>query len=578
MHTKRCGAEQLDFSLDKRLRAYGNLREKQDEANRFLQVTQWKGELGEGFPVIAGIMGGTGTGKSTVFNSLAGRAISEVGVRRPCTTRPVLFVHGDFVEELRRCPLLAPDGDGNDDALCTTVTIQSHGLADLAGLVLVDTPDFDSVDTHNRLIADNFFIISDIIVFVTSQEKYGDMRCHEVRDRAVRWGKNMILIMNKVGSDAAFDDFCKTFVQGGQCSPIRIERYNSSPELIPDLPDSPGLAGLFEVGAGGPSVVNTRKQELERLKAHTLASLEDLEASLRKELERIRSLNRKIQQIADDLSGEMEDAMRGVLPATTKEQIEERLQALLTKYDIFFTPRAIVRSAVKKILGAIGDLIFSAGSVVGIGDKERESRKIDLLGARSRARLKPLESAVARMDLRIAGLISSDPELEDLRDVAARDVPQWAESEIQGLFDAAFPRVEALLEADFARLREGLSRSDEIKLYGSYTLWALLIITAETVMGGGFPLLDAALNTVVFPFIPKWLLSVKVVEVLREIGQKVDQEYHAILRGILHKRADLYMTEFRGLAPDEQALDRLAILREELLQPPAKGSFGDCRA
>jgi hypothetical protein len=48
-------------------------------------------------------------------------------------------------------------------------------------------------------------------------------------------------------------------------------------------------------------------------------------------------------------------------------------------------------------------------------------------------------------------------------------------------------------------------------------LWALVLITAEIVLGGGFTLLDALLGSVVVPFIPKWLLSLKVIDLLREI-------------------------------------------------------------
>jgi hypothetical protein len=103
-----------------------------------------------------------------------------------------------------------------------------------------------------------------------------------------------------------------------------------------------------------------------------------------------------------------------------------------------------------------------------------------------------------------------------------------------------------------------------VKLYGSYTLWALVLITAEIVMGGGFTLLDALLSTVVVPFIPKWLLSLKVLDILRDIGERVDQEYRSILQSILEKRADLYTSEFRGLLPDAEPLNRLRSLRMRL--------------
>jgi hypothetical protein len=132
------------------------------------------------------------------------------------------------------------------------------------------------------------------------------------------------------------------------------------------------------------------------------------------------------------------------------------------------------------------------------------------------------------------------------------------------MYDQVFPGVEHLLEAEFDRLREGLSTLDEIKLYGSYTLWALLLITAEIVVGGGFTLLDALLNTAIVPFIPKWLLKLKILDVLQEIGRRVDFEHRNALRGILERQANLYVREFSVLLPDKEAFERLHKLRNKL--------------
>ena len=44
--------------------------------------------------VVVALAGGTGSGKSTLFNNLAGDDVAEVGVRRPTTTDPVALVVG----------------------------------------------------------------------------------------------------------------------------------------------------------------------------------------------------------------------------------------------------------------------------------------------------------------------------------------------------------------------------------------------------------------------------------------------------------------------------------------------------
>jgi hypothetical protein len=137
-------------------------------------------------------------------------------------------------------------------------------------------------------------------------------------------------------------------------------------------------------------------------------------------------------------------------------------------------------------------------------------------------------------------------------------------AEIHSLYEGAFPGIEHLLEEEFTRFKDGLSLKDEFKLYGSYTAWALFIITAEVVMGGGFTLLDALLNTVIMPFIPKWLLNLKVLDVLREIGERVDRKHRQVLNNILSQQAELYMSEFSGLLPDLQQMAQIMDLRKSL--------------
>ena len=60
-----------------------------------------------GFPGTAFVLalaGGTGAGKSSLLNALAGREVSRQGATRPVTDEPVAWVPTDAAQELR--PLL----------------------------------------------------------------------------------------------------------------------------------------------------------------------------------------------------------------------------------------------------------------------------------------------------------------------------------------------------------------------------------------------------------------------------------------------------------------------------------------
>jgi hypothetical protein len=107
------------------------------------------------------LMGGTGVGKSTLLNALAGSPIAQASYTRPTTRDPVVYFHSSVKTE-RLDPALR---------LCRLV---QHDRPGLEQKVIVDTPDLDSNDLANRdkLIA--LLPVADIVLYVGSQEKYHD--------------------------------------------------------------------------------------------------------------------------------------------------------------------------------------------------------------------------------------------------------------------------------------------------------------------------------------------------------------------------------------------------------------------
>jgi tRNA U34 5-carboxymethylaminomethyl modifying GTPase MnmE/TrmE len=94
----------LNLNIDERLSAAAELNEERSRAERLLQVLSWKQRLDVGFPLIVALVGGTGTGKSTLLNSLAGRSVSAVGIKRPCTLTAIVYVHQNWAKQLRNRP------------------------------------------------------------------------------------------------------------------------------------------------------------------------------------------------------------------------------------------------------------------------------------------------------------------------------------------------------------------------------------------------------------------------------------------------------------------------------------------
>ncbi|MFC8583351.1 GTPase [Streptomyces sp. NPDC057217] len=141
------------------------------EAGRVLDEAAARQRLSSRHTVIA-LAGPTGSGKSTLFNALAGVAVSETGLRRPTTAAPIALSWSEgaaglldrlaIPNRLRRRPLAGGAGDTG-----------------LQGLVLVDLPDHDSAVTAHRDQVDRVLGLVDAVIWVVDPEKYADAALHE---------------------------------------------------------------------------------------------------------------------------------------------------------------------------------------------------------------------------------------------------------------------------------------------------------------------------------------------------------------------------------------------------------------
>lgn len=121
-----------------------------------------RGGLSPEHTVVA-LAGATGSGKSSVFNALAGQELATSGVRRPTTSHALAAVWGaganpvlDWLEVQRR-----------------------HELTGAEGLVLLDLPDHDSIVVEHRVRAERLVARADLLVWVVDPQKYADAALHD---------------------------------------------------------------------------------------------------------------------------------------------------------------------------------------------------------------------------------------------------------------------------------------------------------------------------------------------------------------------------------------------------------------
>lgn len=155
-------------------------------------------------PLIAVIGGSTGSGKSTITNSLVGIDVSPAGVLRPTTRAPVLICHPTDEEWFASSEVLPdlPRVTGDNDATGTVLRIQPTDTFE-AGLALIDAPDIDSIEEANRELATQLLAAADLWLFTTTAVRYADAVPWDFLHRAQARGTALAIIINRVPPGAA---------------------------------------------------------------------------------------------------------------------------------------------------------------------------------------------------------------------------------------------------------------------------------------------------------------------------------------------------------------------------------------
>jgi energy-coupling factor transporter ATP-binding protein EcfA2 len=191
-------------------------------------------------PLIVVVLGPTGSGKSTLVNTIAGAAVSETGVLRPTTRDAVVIATDVDFSSLRSSGAL---GSIPSDRL------QHRSTGAITGLVLVDAPDIDSVEHDNRALADRLLELADLCMFVTTATRYADRVPWDVLARVEQRGLPLVVVVNRlpVSGDAGrnagtvLDDVRRLLAQTGLAGPdagdsIRTIEVVGVPEGAVDLP------------------------------------------------------------------------------------------------------------------------------------------------------------------------------------------------------------------------------------------------------------------------------------------------------------------------------------------------------
>jgi len=185
------------------------------------RVRERRGFLGE--TLVVALAGGTGSGKSSLLNAIAGRRIADTGVLRPTTEEALAWVPTDpepgLVDLLGRLDI---DARYEQDAL--------------PKLAIIDLPDHDSIVLQHHQIVERLLPEVDAVVWVFDPQKYRDPLIHEQYiSQLLEYQDQFLFVLNQIDLLGQQDlsklrsDLIRSLEEDGVASPRVFELAAAPP-------------------------------------------------------------------------------------------------------------------------------------------------------------------------------------------------------------------------------------------------------------------------------------------------------------------------------------------------------------
>ena len=161
-------------------------------------------------PLIVAFMGGTGVGKSSLLNRLAGKAIARAGIERPTSREVTLFHHHSVAMD--HLPEQLP---------LAKINLSHHDDEAKKNIVWIDMPDFDSTEQSNKQLVLQWLPHIDVLIYVVSPERYRDEKAWRLLlAEGARHAWLFVFNQWDKGQPEQFEDFNRQLHKAGFKAPM----------------------------------------------------------------------------------------------------------------------------------------------------------------------------------------------------------------------------------------------------------------------------------------------------------------------------------------------------------------------
>lgn len=439
-------------------------------------------------PLRLAFFGPTGAGKSKLFGSLIRDNFSGSGFKRPFTRESFYYVHDQW-----QSLVAALEGE-----VCL------HQVDQWRDIILIDTPDFDSVEQKNRVEAERVFLECDAFLFVTDALKYADASTWEYLTKIHAAGKDFAVILNKVKSAAVSDGFRERFertLTGGESGEYK-EVVVPELRINDDTLIEPGHESMQQLQQVATTLVTggeANEVAAIELMERECGSFCDVSDALRERIElrqnQVHAAKRALTTRAESAKRHLESRLSAGLEPSVRDDVYQDVLKRLEKIDVLRYPRQLIAMPINGIRSLLSGWFASPEK-----DAPQPAAFADPISSET---FHLLESELISFADQSRNDISARPGLETLIDRNSFKALRFEHLELQKLYADHHDRFANWVARHAEETAAEITTENKAKFVLSQVLFNTVLISSQVALGPGFTVLDLGASGVISPMVAK---------------------------------------------------------------------------